>query len=54
MLLQVGNALQEKRFVAEGNVIEQNKMLVNLAHITNVWHDTQPEFPGHQADRKKF
>lgn len=36
------------------NVIEQNQVLVDLAHIANMWHYRQPKLPRHQADRKEL
>jgi len=36
MLLQVRDALEKQNFVSQGDVIEQDRMLVDLAHVAYV------------------
>jgi hypothetical protein len=38
MLLQVRDALEKQNFVCHGDVIEQDQMLVDLAHVAYVFH----------------
>jgi hypothetical protein len=40
--------------VAEGNVIEEHEMLVQLAHVANVRNHRQTKLLCHQADGEKF
>ena len=47
MLLQVRNALKEKSFVPESDMVKQNKMLMNLSHISYVRYDPNAEFSRH-------
>ena len=48
------DALEEYRFVSHGNVIEQNQMLVNLSHVTDVRNHSQAELSRQQAHRKEL
>ena len=47
MLSQVRNALKEKSLMPECDVVEQNKVLMNLAHISHVRNDPQTELSRH-------
>ena len=49
MRLEMRDALEEYCFVSHGNVIEQNQMLVNLPHVTDVRNHAQSEFSRQQA-----
>ena len=44
MLAQVRNMFEKNHFVPERDVIEQNQMLVQLPHVTDVRHDRHAEF----------
>src|SRR5207248_11743412 len=45
ILTQVGNTLEKQGLMPDRNVIEQHEVLMDLAHITHVGHNWQPEFP---------
>ena len=51
---QMGDVFQEAYIVVQGDVIEYNKVLMNLSHITYVRYDGNPSLFGHQAYRQKF
>jgi len=54
MLLQMRNVFQELSFVAKGDVVEQDQVLMDLAHVADVGYHGQAEFPGEQTDGDKF
>jgi hypothetical protein len=54
MLLQVRDALEKQSFVSHGDVIEQDQMLVDLAHVADVWHYWQSELPRQQTDSEEL
>ena len=39
MFLNVWDTFQEQRVVCQGDVIEQDKVLMNLAHVSDMWHN---------------
>ena len=45
MFLQMRNALEEKGFMPQGDVIEQDQVLMDLSHISYVGNDPQAKFP---------
>lgn len=54
MLPKVWNIFEKNSLVTHSNVIEQDEVLVNLPHITNMWYDGNIKFPRHKTDRDKL
>ena len=54
MLLQMRDVFQEQSFVAQGDVVEQNQVLMDLPHVANVRYHREAKFASEQADRDKF
>ena len=48
------DVFKQKRLMIETDVVEQDQMLVNLTHITNVWNDRDMFFSRHQRDGDKL
>src|SRR5271163_1237752 len=48
------DVFKEIHLMVEGNVVEQDQMLMNLAHIPDMRHDRQLELPCHHAHGKKL
>jgi hypothetical protein len=51
---QMGNVLEENGFVAEGDVVEQSKMLVKLPHVADVRYNGYVESAAKQTDGEEF
>ena len=54
MVAQVRNVLEEQDFLCQCDVVEQDKVLVQLTHISNMRHDRKREFLRKKADGEKF
>ena len=54
IIAQVRDVLQKYRLVAQGDVVEQHQVLMDLAHVADVRHDRQSEFARHQAHGEEF
>lgn len=50
----MGDVFQENRFVAQGDVVEEDQMLVELSHVSHVGYDRNTEFSGQQTDDEKL
>src|SRR5258705_6550509 len=54
VLPQMGNVLEEDNLVAECNVVEQDEVLVHLAHVAHVRDDRHTKLPTKQAYGDEF
>jgi hypothetical protein len=54
VVFQMRDMFQEDDLVVKSNVIEQDQMLVQLAHVANVGNYRQAQLFRHQADSEKF
>ena len=54
VFLKVRDVLKKYFFVTHGNMIKEHKVLVNLAHIADVWHHRHSEFTRQQAHGEEF
>ena len=54
MIAKVRNVLEKYGLLPQANVIEQDKMLVQLAHIAHMWNHGKAEFLCKEANREKF
>jgi hypothetical protein len=54
MLLQMRNVFKKESLMAKRNVIEQDEMLMDLAHVADVGYDRETEFAGKQTHSDKF
>jgi len=54
VIAQMRNMLEELDFMPQGDVVEQNQMLMDLTHVSHMRKQRKAEFPGQNADRKKF
>jgi len=54
VFFEMRNVLEEDNFMIERDVIEEHQMLMQLAHVANMWHDRNAKLFGHQADGEKF
>ena len=43
---QMWNVFEEQTFVIQSNMIEEDKMLVNLSHVTDMRDNAQTKLPG--------
>jgi hypothetical protein len=48
------NAFEKQQFVSHGNAVEQDQVLVDLAHIADMRNYRQSELSRQQANRKKL
>ena len=54
MLLQVRNVFKEQSLLAKCNMVEQDHVLMNLAHVADVRYQREAEFAGEKTNRDKF
>ena len=54
MLPQMRNVFKEQSLVAKRNVVEQDQVLMDLAHVADVGYHREAEFTGEQTDSNKF
>ena len=52
MVSQMGNVFKKDHFVAHRNVVYQDEVLMDLAHVADVRHDRDVKLPRQQADRQ--
>jgi hypothetical protein len=52
--LQVRDAFEKQQFVSHGNAVEQDQVLVDLAHIADMRNYRQSKLSRQQANRKKL
>ena len=51
---EMGYVFEKEPFMSHPDVIKQDQMLVDLAHIADVWCNGEAEVPCEQADRQKL
>ena len=51
---QMGDVFEKDRLMAHRNVVHQNQMLMDLAHVADVGNDRDTKFARKQADREEF
>ena len=54
MLAQMGNVLEDQTLVIQREMIEKYQMLVDLAHVANMWHHPEAEFLGQDGHSQVF
>src|SRR5438876_7447409 len=54
VLSQVRDVLEKHNLLSECDVVEQDEVLVDLPHVTNVWDDRHAKLPAKQAHRNEF
>ena len=54
MLLQMRNIFKKQSLVAKCNVVKQDQVLMDLAHVADVGYHRETEFAGEQTDGDKF
>ena len=54
MLLHVRNIFKKQSLVAKCEVVKQDQVLMDLAHVAHVGYHWEAEFAGEQADGDKF
>jgi hypothetical protein len=51
---KVGDVFEEQNRMSKCDTVKQNQVLMNLAHITDMWYYGQPVFPCQQAHGNKL
>jgi len=49
VLAQVRDVFEEDHFIAQGDVVEEHEMLVNLPHVADMGNDRHSGFPAKQT-----
>lgn len=54
MVSEMGNVFEEEPVMTHPDVIKQDQMLVDLAHIADVWCNGEAEVPCEEANGQKL
>ena len=54
MLAEVRNVLKKESLMAERDVVKQNKVLMDLAHVTHMRYHRKAEFASQQTHSEEF